>query len=125
MMKYLALLAIAAFVSLSMLMSVQPDLFDFMYRIPGRDKSVHFLMSGVLSFLVVTGFSGMVLFSRTVGPAVCLAMTVLLVTFEEFTQLAIPARHFALLDLGYSYAGIAVFGLLGVFMLRLRAQPAH
>ena len=117
-MKYFAILAIAAFISLSVLLSLQPDWFEFMYSIPGRDKSVHFVVSGVLSYAVVAGFSEAPFRGRTAGPLLCLVVTTLLVTFEEITQLAIPTRHFTLLDLGCSYAGILVFGLAAILMLR-------
>lgn len=124
-MKILALLAIAAFFCLSVASSVQPDWFDFIYAIPGRDKSVHFVVGGVLSFLVVAGFSGTAWRGHTFGPLVWLALTVLLVTLDEITQIAIPSRTFALLDLGWSYAGVLLFGLaaiLWLWVVRLSAR---
>lgn len=118
-MKTLALLAIAAAFCLSVASSVQSDWFDFIYAIPGRDKSVHFVVGGVLSFLVVAGFSGTAWRGYTLGPPVWLVLTALLVTLDEVTQLAIPTRTFALLDLGFSYAGVVLAGLAAMVWLRL------
>lgn len=117
-MKYLTLLAIAVFFCMSVLASLRPEWFHFIYSLPGRDKSMHFLVSGVLTVLVVLGLSRSRFRGRSAGPLVCLLLTTLLVTLEEFTQLAIPTRTFAWLDLGYSYAGILVFGLVALLMMR-------
>jgi hypothetical protein len=40
----------------------------------------------------------------------------LLITLEEFGQLAIPSRTFDLTDLGWNYVGIAVFGLPAIWL---------
>ena len=115
-MKILALLAIAVFFSISALVSIQPEWFKFVQGVPGRDKLFHFLGAGILSLLNVTGFSSDVARSRIYGPLLILGVVTLLITLEEFVQLAIPSRTFALADLGWSYVGIAVFGLPAIWL---------
>jgi len=114
--KILALLAIAVFVGISALVSIQPEWFKFVQSVPGRDKLFHFLGAGILSLLNVTGFSSDVARSRSYGPLLILGVVALLITLEEFVQLAIPSRTFALADLGWSYVGIAVFGLPAIWL---------
>ena len=115
-MKILALLAIAVFFSISALVSIQPEWFKFVQGVPGRDKLFHFLGAGILSLLNVTGFSSDVARSRIYEPLLILGVVALLITLEEFVQLAIPSRTFALADLGWSYVGIAVFGLPAIWL---------
>ena len=89
-----------------------------LYDFPFGDKVGHFLLMGLINFLL----NWMVLASRShPKPAsviwkVSLAFA-LFTTLEEFSQQFFPRRTFSLLDLGYSYAGIAVSALL-VFRLR-------
>ena len=118
--RNLAILALVAFFALSALSSVQPEWFAFVQGVPGRDKLLHFLGAGVLSVLNVIGFSPAGVRGRTYQGVLLLGAVVLLITLEELLQLAIPSRNFALADLGWSYAGIAVFGLPAIW---LRSEP--
>lgn len=110
-MRDLALLAIVAYLGTSILASVHPEWFEFVRGLPGRDKLIHFLGAGLLSILIVIGFSSIVIYNRTYGPVSILGAITLLITLEEFGQLAIPSRTFDLTDLGWSYVGVVVFGL--------------
>ena len=114
--RNLALLAIAAYLGISILASFQPEWFEFVRDLPGRDKLIHFLGAGLLSILIVTGFSSIVIYNRTYGPFSMLGAITLLITLEEFGQLVIPSRTFDLTDLGWSYAGIVVFGLPAIWL---------
>jgi len=122
--KKLALLAIAVFFGSSILVSIQPEWFEFVHGIPGRDKLIHFLGAGILAVFMVTGFSPVVVRTRTYGPFSILVAIALLVTIEEFGQIALPSRTFDLTDLGCSYVGIAVFGLSAIWLKRIQA-PAR
>jgi hypothetical protein len=114
--RNLAILALAAFFAVSTLCSVQPEWFEFIQGVPGRDKLFHFLGAGVLSVLNVVGFSSPGVRGRTSWKVLILGAVILLITLEELLQLAIPSRTFALADLGWSYAGIAVFGLPAIWL---------
>ncbi len=118
--RNLAILALVAFFALSALSSVQPEWFAFVQGVPGRDKLLHFLGAGVLSVLNVIGFSPAGVRGRAYRGVLLLGAVVLLITLEELLQLAIPSRTFALADLAWSYAGIAVFGLPAIW---LRSEP--
>ena len=114
--RNLALLAISAYLGISILASIQPEWFEFVQGLPGRDKLIHFLGAGLLSILIVTGFSSIVIYNRTYGPFSILGAITLLITLEELGQIAIPSRTFDLTDLGWSYVGIVVFGLPAVWL---------
>jgi len=43
----------------------------------------------------------------------------LLMTLEELGQRAIPSRTFELADLGWSYVGVAIFGLFAMLRRRI------
>jgi hypothetical protein len=65
--RYLAYLAIAAFISISALVSVHKPWFWFIYRMPGKDLLAHFVGMGLLSFLMVLGFSSRDSRGRSLG----------------------------------------------------------
>jgi len=121
--RNIALPAIVVYFGISILASIQPEWFEFVQGIPGRDKLLHFLGAGLLSIFIVTGISSVVVRNRTYGPFAMLGAIALLITLEEFGQLAIPSRTFDLPDLGWSYAGIAVFGLPAIWLRRIQ-KPA-
>ena len=110
-MRYLAFLALAATVSISVLVSVHREWFKFIYGLPGSDKLVHFLGPGLLAFCMVLGFSSLATHQRLLSPAASLAAAALLVTLDEVMQLVISTRTFELKDLSWSLAGVLVFGL--------------
>ena len=111
-MRYLAYLAIAAFLSISALVSIRKPWFWFIYDFPGGDKFAHFVGPGLLSFFMMLGFSVMTTQGRRHAPTASLAVTALLVTLDEIVQLAIPSRTFSLDDLAWSLAGVLIFGLV-------------
>ena len=121
-MRYLALLALAATVSVSALISIHGEWFKFIYDLPGGDKLVHFLGPGLLAFCVVLGFSSRAAHHRLLTPAASLAATALLVTLDEMIQLAIPTRTFSLKDLAWSLTGVLVFGLAATGILWSRCR---
>ena len=111
-MRYLAFLAIAAFFSISVLVSVYSEWFGFIYYdLPGGDRFAHFLGPGLLAFFMVLGLSSRAAHHRLPSPAVSLAAAALLVTLDEVIQLSIASRTFELKDLAWSLIGVLVFGL--------------
>jgi VanZ family protein len=118
--RTLALLAILTFVVMSALASIYPEWFVFVRAVPGRDKLLHCLGVGLLAVVTVIGFSSPDSRHQQWRPFWVLAAIALLVTLEEFGQLAIPTRAFDLADLAWSYTGMALFGLPAVWLIRLR-----
>jgi hypothetical protein len=122
-MRYLAFLAIAAFFSISALVSVHREWFGFIYNdLPGGDKFGHFLGPGLLAFCMVLGFSSRAARHRLLSPIATLAAAALLVTFDEVIQLAISSRTFELKDLSWSLTGVLVFGLAATGIQRIRCR---
>ena len=88
--------------------------------VPGGDKTVHFLLLGLLSFMV-----NMTLRARRVhiGPLPLLEGTLLVgaaATLEELSQLLLQWRDFSLLDLLADYLGIFLAGRLALLIVRYR-----
>ena len=122
-MRYLAFLAIAAFFSISALVSVHREWFGFIYYdLPGGDKFAHFLGPGLLAFCMVLGFSSRAAQHRRLSPIASLAAVALLVTLDEVIQLAIPSRAFELKDLAWSLTGVLVFGLAATGIQQIRRR---
>lgn len=91
-----------------------------LYDFPYGDKLGHFLMMGLLSFFLNrTAIASL----PNPKPAtliwkVNLALA-FIVTLEEFSQQLFPRRTFSLLDLAFSYAGIAFFGWMVAYKNRI------
>jgi hypothetical protein len=80
--------------------------------VPFSDKLGHFLLMGMLAYLVNLSMGAATI---RLGPVTVLrgsALVAVLVTLEEFSQHFFPHRTFSLLDLGADYAGIICFGAL-------------
>jgi polysaccharide biosynthesis protein VpsQ len=94
-------------------------LFARLRHIPGGDKTGHFVLMGTLSFLVNMSLGAARLGStRLLTGSVAVAAVV---TLEEFSQLALAARGFSLLDLAANYAGIVCGGWLARWAIVRRA----
>ena len=99
-----------------------PFLFPFVYYIPWGDKLGHFILMGILSFLVnlAMGASKVRIYSKYILKGSLLVLVV--VTLEEFTQLFLKFRGFSMIDLISDYAGIVAFGKLAEVVVRRRRQ---
>lgn len=89
-----------------------PDYFPFMYSVPGLDKVGHFVLMGILAFLInlVLNLKKLRIFGQDflIG-----SMAVLLVVaLEEFSQLFLVFRAFSILDLVFDLGGILLGGKL-------------
>ena len=121
-MRALALLMIVSVAGMSLLASLGygPALFGFVNRIPGGDKTGHFVLMGLLAFAVTGWLAPAPWRGGPVGMVRATALVVALVTLEELLQLLVPVRRFTLTDLLASYAGILTGALAGSFALKRR-----
>ena len=96
-------------------------------RLPGRDKTAHFLVMGGVAFGAVLALSGRRVAGVTFTPTGALCLAVAIVIAEETLQRWTPYRSFSLEDMAYSLAGVACFGALGIawrsFRQRRRNGP--
>jgi VanZ family protein len=87
----------------------------FIYKIPFADKAGHFILYGILTLLI-----DMALFrarpnqSRGRLAMLCGLVLALLIGLEEFSQKDFPSRTFDLVDLTFSYLGVAFFSWVAV-----------
>ena len=90
-----------------------PLLLKPLYDFPGGDKAGHFILFGILSFLL--NKSALVLFPKRIPARLVLTVSLLLsivIGLEEWSQSLFPSRTMSLIDLIASYAGVLVFALL-------------
>ena len=78
--------------------------------LPGKDKTGHFVIMGLLAGACVVAFVGRTLARRHLSAVQVLALVSLGVTVDEFVQAIVPSRTFDLGDLVASLAGILVIG---------------
>jgi hypothetical protein len=114
--------AFAAFLALLIVLADTRNLgpLYLVYDFPYGDKAGHFVLFGMLTLLA--NLAVMQIRGRASAASVlvvCGAMLVL-VSLEELSQLAFPARTVDAFDLAASYAGIAWFGSLSVFIAEWR-----
>jgi len=84
-----------------------------LYDFPGGDKTGHFILFGILGFLLDR--SALVLFPKQNPARLILTVSLLLsilIGLEEWSQSLFPARTMSATDLIASYAGVAVFAAL-------------
>jgi len=116
--KGVAVAAVAAVAAGSLAVTLWPHRFGFIWRIPGNDKTGHFIVMGLLAFVVVLALAGG---RRRIGALVAVAGTLLLVSVEEASQLLLSGRTFSWLDLASSWAGVLTFGTLAAVIVRRRS----
>jgi VanZ family protein len=119
------LLWIAVFVVANFALAFHaPSLTAFVNQLPGRDKAAHFVVMGFFAALVTLSVrkprARIGSFDVPLGIPVVLA----LVTLEEFSQIWLVHRRFALDDLLSSYLGVLCFGALAWFATSRRSRPA-
>lgn len=94
------------------------QLFGFVDRIPGRDKTGHFLLMGALSFFVVLVLVPRMKMRSGKACALVVFGLCVIVGLEEVSQAFISTRSFSVGDLICSLAGIVVFGACGLLLAR-------
>ncbi len=93
-------------------------LFRLARLLPGGDKSGHFILFGLLAFLVNLVLLGSAFRCGRLSVLVGSAIVVGLAVVEEVSQLFFANRTFDLLDLSAGLLGIWVFGHLARLYLR-------
>jgi VanZ family protein len=90
-----------------------PGLLEQLTNFPSGDKVGHFILFGILSFLL--NKSALAMIKKGTPARIVLTVSLLLATMiglEEWSQSLFPARTMDLSDLFASYAGVTVFALL-------------
>ena len=85
---------------------------SWLAAVPANDKIGHFVLMGLLSYLVNTAFGGARWRWRRLSVLKGSVLVATLVAVEEVSQLWIAHRAFDLTDLAADFAGIWAFGLL-------------
>lgn len=80
-----------------------------LYDYPNGDRLGHVVIFGILAFLFSAAFRGVLRMGRRSVPVAVVALLAF-ATLEEVSQQWFPSRHFDLVDLLCSYAGIALGG---------------
>jgi VanZ family protein len=90
-----------------------PHILELLTAYPGGDKAGHFLLFGILNFLL--NKSALALLPKRPPPHLVLSVSLILailIGLEEWSQSLFPARTMDLSDLLASYAGVTAFALL-------------
>lgn len=124
MMKWLALLFILFMLGVILLADLGslPSPVAILYRFPNGDRVGHFILFGILTFLVNSAFPRRV---RIMHVDVYQGSLIIatLATLEEISQLFFSYRTFDLIDLTFTLMGIASADWL--VRLLHKQQPAH
>ena len=87
----------------------------FVYDFPYGDKAGHFILYGILTFLInLTLFRSVPPQSRKLLAVKTGLILALLIGLEEFSQQFFANRTFSLLDLSFSYLGVVCFSWLAL-----------
>lgn len=123
-MKIKLLAAIYVIVLVAIIFIADAEQYSHLLRpirgIPYGDKISHFLLMGVLSFLVNLSFSCSRIKALGFYFLKGSLIVALIVTLEEFSQLFFKYRTFDLIDLVSDYLGIFLFGRLAYLIQRRR-----
>jgi len=87
-----------------------PDAIRNLYKFPGGDKAGHFILFGILSFLL--NKSALMFFLNRNSARLVLTVSLLLsilIGLEEWSQSLFPSRTMSSTDLAFSYLGVFVF----------------
>lgn len=91
----------------------------FVYKIPWGDKAGHFILYGILTLLIdLALFRTRPAQSRNLLAVKCGLILALLIGVEEFSQQFFADRTFDLVDLLFSYLGVASFSVLAVVLIK-------
>jgi hypothetical protein len=95
----------------------------FIYDFPYGDKAGHFILYGILTFLInLTTFEARPDQNRKLLAIKLGLILALLIGLEEFSQRFFVDRTFSLLDLSFSYLGVIVFSWLAL-KIKSRTRP--
>jgi len=88
-------------------MGVLASYLGFIYDFPGGDKAGHFILYGILSFLLARAFPRPARLGGLSTPIVTLLLLVF-AALEEYSQKFFATRTYDLVDLTFSFLGILV-----------------
>ena len=91
-------------------------------QIPGGDKTGHFVLMGIVSFVTVVAAIRLGTRSPRANVMIGFILVGVFATLDEVLQLVLPRRTFSLSDLSASYAGVVVFGALAWALVRSRSR---
>ena len=118
-MKWLAVL-FALFIILIIVMAdagVLAQYLGFLYSFPFGDKVGHFVLYGILALLLnLALFRSQPYQSRSLLGVTSALILAVLIGLEEFSQQLFANRTFDLIDLAFSYLGVASFSVLALFI---------
>jgi polysaccharide biosynthesis protein VpsQ len=86
-------------------MDAIPSFIRDIYRFPGGDKLGHFILYGILAFLLARAFPGPARLGRISIPIVIIALLAF-AAVEEYTQQFFSLRTSDIVDLTFSFLGI-------------------
>jgi polysaccharide biosynthesis protein VpsQ len=92
------------------------ELFSLIRNVPGGDKCGHFLLMGLLSFLLNTSLHCREVNVRAKHVLLGSVVVSIAVTLEEVSQIFIQYRSFDSVDLLFDYLGIWVFGNVALYI---------
>jgi polysaccharide biosynthesis protein VpsQ len=95
-----------------------PPIIFTLYHFPYGDKIGHFLLLGMLAFLINGNLPGRTLKLFSLSIPIGALLTISFAVLEEVSQLFFPARTFSLLDLGSSLLGIGFFSFLSSCLIK-------
>jgi hypothetical protein len=98
-------------------------IFAWIVYVPGQDVTAHFILIGGLAMLVNLALNRRTLALARRSIQLGSAVILLLVTFEEFSQLWIRTRGFSLLDLSADFLGVWLLGGWVSAKLHARFNP--
>jgi hypothetical protein len=93
-----------------------PSVLAIFYSFHYGDKAGHFLLMGLMNFLVVLSFPVRRSANLAQSSLACSLVVGALVTLEEASQVFFSTRTASLADLASSYAGIILFGVLAYWL---------
>lgn len=123
-MKWLSIIlgVILIFIVIVANLGLGPAVFPFIYLIPGLDKAGHFILMGVLSFLINSVMSASRANIFSVDFLKGSLIVIVIATIEEFSQLFLKFRAFSILDLFFDYSGIIIFGYFAAYLVNRKRQ---
>jgi len=111
---FLILITVAVFAANSGQVS---QLFWFADKVPGKDKTGHFLLMGGLAFFAVLAIAPRLKMPIGKSTLVVLVTLSVLIATEEGSQYFISTRSFSIADLVCSLAGVAILGGVAWFIV--------
>jgi hypothetical protein len=94
------------------------------YKFPYGDKAGHFILFGMLAFLLDLTFFQALPYADRKRVAIMIGLVLaLLIGLEEYSQKFFPERTFSLFDLSASYLGVIFFSSLALEINRRQSLP--